>query len=351
MKEEYNYIGVYPDLKAVIQYRGKDSFIKQNYPDFYKYISDNIHGHTFVEKLYCFYHNIFESPVCPICGSYVKFKSFNKGYRKSCGNKTCIKQISKQTNLQRYGAENPFASEIIKKKIVEKNIENLGVKYPMQSKAVRDKSESAFMQKYGVKHYLQCEEGKQKILSKIKETNKKREITCNERYGGVGFGSDTLNKKTRKILNERYGTPNFTTTSEYKIKSYSSRKQHNTFNSSAVEEEFANWLNENNIKFIRQYKSDVYPYPCDFYFPDKDLYFEINGNWTHGKHPFNPKNPDDENILNLWKSKNTKYYDIAIKVWTKTDPEKYKIVQENNLNWIAVYSIDIDEIIAKYKSK
>lgn len=329
MKEEYNYIGVYPDIKIVIQHRGKDSFIKQNYPDFYKYINDAVYGHTFVEKLYCFYHNIFEQSVCAVCGAPVKFESFNKGYQKSCGNSKCIKELTKQTNLQKYGAENPFASEIIKKRIIEKNIENLGVKYPMQSKAIRNKSESTFMQKYGVKHYLQCEEGKQKILSKIKESIKKREITCNERYSAT----------------------NYANTTEYKVKAYTSRKQHNTFNSSSVEEEFANWLNENNITFIRQYKSGVYPYPCDFYFPDKDLYFEINGNWTHGKHQFNPNNPDDVNILNLWKSKNTKYYDIAIKVWTKTDPEKYKIAQENDLNWIAVYSIDIDEIIDAYKNK
>lgn len=351
MKEEYNYDGETPAIEDLMQCSGKLSFIKTNYPDFYEYINSNVYGKTFIEKLYCYYHDIHSQQVCPFCGTAVKFECFNSGYKKTCGEYDCVKKSAKQTNLIKYGAENPFASEVIKGRIANINIERYGVKYPMQSKSIRDKSENTFMQKYGVKHYLQCDEGKQKIKSKVTETNKKRAITCNERYGGIGFGSDSLNKKTRKILNERYGTPNFTTTSEYKSKAYTTRKKHNTFNSSAVEEEFTNWLNDNHIEFIRQYKTDIYPYPCDFYFPDKDLYFEINGTWTHGKHRFDPTNEGDLEILNNWKNKNTRYYDIAIKVWTKTDPEKYEIAQKHKLNWVSVYSMDINEIINTYRSK
>ncbi len=314
-----------------------DKYIRSHWSEFSEYL-DSLYPkeYSLREKLWLYSNNQSERPRCPSCGTELRFLSFSKGYQVFCcmkcrcnspeyiakksgprKNGKSIIEKTRKTNLERYGVENVFQAAHIKDKIKKSLKEKYGVEHPLQNTELLNKSKDTYKR--------HCEEDasfREAIDKKIKETNKKREITCNERYGGVGFGSDTLNKKTRKVLNERYGTPNFTTTSEYKTKSYLSRKQHNTFNSSSVEAEFANWLNENNIKFIRQYKSDVYPYPCDFYFPDKDLYFEINGNWTHGKHPFNPESPDDMNILNLWKSKNTKYYDIAISVWTKTDPKK-----------------------------
>ena len=37
-----------------------------------------------------------------------------------------------------------------------------------------------------------------------------------------------------------------------------------------------------NEDIIRQYKSDLYPFACDFYIPSLDLYIECNYHWTHG---------------------------------------------------------------------
>jgi len=39
---------------------------------------------------------------------------------------------------------------------------------------------------------------------------------------------------------------------------------------------------------IRQHKSDLYPFNCDFYVTTCDLYIEFQGSWTHGDHAFNP---------------------------------------------------------------
>lgn len=44
--------------------------------------------------------------------------------------------------------------------------------------------------------------------------------------------------------------------------------------------------------------------------------------------------------MNIWKQKNTKFYNNAIDVWTKRDQLKIKTAKDNNLNYKAFYSLD-----------
>lgn len=80
------------------------------------------------------------------------------------------------------------------------------------------------------------------------------------------------------------------------------------------------------------------------------MYIEINGNWTHSKHPYNADNKEDIQQLNEWKSKNTKYYDNAIYTWTILDVKKQYIAKQNNLNYLVIYSNDIDIITNAFKT-
>ncbi len=91
----------------------------------------------------------------------------------------------------------------------------------------------------------------------------------------------------------------------------------------------------------RQYKSNVYPFYCDFYIPSVDLYIELNFHWTHGNHLFNANNQQDLNLLQIWrqKAKTSKFYQNAIRIWTQKDPEKFKIVKQNNLNFLSFYNL------------
>ena len=41
------------------------------------------------------------------------------------------------------------------------------------------------------------------------------------------------------------------------------------------------------------------------------------------------------------KSKNTKYYNVAIEVWTKRDVNKRNIAKQNNLNYLEIFSNNI----------
>ena len=133
------------------------------------------------------------------------------------------------------------------------------------------------------------------------------------------------------------------------------RKNH-TFNTSKPEEEL--YLNKKK-KFpsvIRQYKDNTrYPFCCDFYIPELDYFIELNGTWTHGKHPYNKTNINDKEQLEIWESKGKeghKYYLNAIKIWTIKDVEKRNCAKEHNLNFKEVWSLKegkefIDDLYTK----
>ena len=89
-----------------------------------------------------------------------------------------------------------------------------------------------------------------------------------------------------------------------------------------------------------------YPFLCDFYFPDYDLYVEIQGYWCHCNHPFDENDEDDMVKLEMWKEKsNSNQYTNAIYVWTISDPLKRRTAKENNLNYLEIFSNDINDCI------
>lgn len=62
---------------------------------------------------------------------------------------------------------------------------------------------------------------------------------------------------------------------------------------------------------------------------------------------------DDINILNIWKekSKTSDYYKTAINVWTNTDVIKRNTAKKNNLNYLEIFSININDIITEIKKR
>ena len=146
---------------------------------------------------------------------------------------------------------------------------------------------------------------------------------------------------------EKYGVDNWMKTKEAsklasirKEKEIETKRKNGTLTTSKPEEESFRLIKEVFPNIIRQYRSEKYPFNCDFYIPEKDLYIEFNGTWTHGKHPFDSNNSDDMELVKTWKSKNTKFYDGAINVWTQRDVKKRETAKKNNLNFIEFWNID-----------
>lgn len=124
-------------------------------------------------------------------------------------------------------------------------------------------------------------------------------------------------------------------------KDYITRKKNNSFNKSKVEEDlYTQLLIENKDKTIyRQYKDDRYPYYCDFYILEDDLFIELNNHWTHGGKPYNPTDIDCQKQLQEWqeKAKTSKFFENAIQTWTVRDVQKQKCAKEHNLNYKVIY--------------
>lgn len=81
---------------------------------------------------------------------------------------------------------------------------------------------------------------------------------------------------------------------QMKLKEYETKKRNKSFNSSKQEKLFYEKLVETNPgkTILTQYKDEVrYPYCCDFYIVEDDLFIELNAHWTHGSRPYNHEDP------------------------------------------------------------
>lgn len=125
-------------------------------------------------------------------------------------------------------------------------------------------------------------------------------------------------------------------------KSWLTKKKNNTTNNSKPEELlYEKLLKDNETKTIyRNYNEDSrYPFHCDFYIVEDDLFIELNAHWTHGGRPYDPEDQSCQRQLELWeeKAKTSQFYRNAIETWTKRDVEKAKYAKDNNLNYWVIY--------------
>ena len=125
---------------------------------------------------------------------------------------------------------------------------------------------------------------------------------------------------------------------------YITKSKNKSFNTSKPEKIYLLKLKQQykGKTILTNYKDEKrYPFRCDFYIVEDDLFIELNNHWTHGEHPFDKNNPKDLQKLAEWqeKAKTSKFYQKAIEVWTIRDPLKIKIAKENNLNYKLVYNL------------
>jgi hypothetical protein len=306
------------------------------------------------ERVYWYLHNIIVHPTCKICGKPTNYINPKYGYTAycsiKCSNSDTDKKIkTKETCKKKYGGSSPAASKTVRDRMQQSCVEKYGVPNAMQNESVKRKSNLRNIELYGG-------------CGNASDVNKKKyEETCKKKYGVsnpmknpecleyVRSIQKGVKEKLRNTVRERYGVDSYSQTDEYKKKIYETKKKNGTFNTSKIEQEFKKWLDDNHINYKYQYRSDSYPFNCDFYFPDKDLYFEIQGSWVHNDHPYNSDSPQDQIILNEWVKKKTKFYNNAIETWTVRDPTKRQWAKEHELNWVEVFSTDLDVVIQKYK--
>ena len=352
-----------PTLEQIIQNQRLQysNELKKYYPEFFDFLFIEYISKfeiTQSEALYWYFNDIKKFPVCKICGNRVKYKTFSLGYRDFCC-RSCLSKSNSLKVLDKYGT----ACTLTLPKVKEKTIKTLeehygkGVKHNWASKEVQNKCKQTCIELYGEDYEIKNrQKAKQTCLERYGDENyrntEKAKQTFLEKYG---FSSFTQTKeyweKHNKTCLEKYGVENPISLEETKTKIINSKRKNKSFNSSKIEENFANYLIKKNIDFKRQYKSDDYPFACDFYFPDNDLYLEIQGSWTHGGHPFDSNNIDDISVLECWKNKKTEFYNTAINTWTVRDVLKRETAKKNNLNYLEIFTNKIEDAIIMFDSK
>lgn len=295
--------------------------------------------YTFTERRYYYLNNINSILLCPICQKPIRIKSI-KVIPSTCGNKVCYRQnisnkISQRNNDISFKTK---FSEIMKeswlnRKDDEKRIEKIKntklLRYGNSNYNNIDKQRKTYQNKSFIEK--QCIINKRKNSRDELSITKKRIDTMISKYGVRGFASTDQYKKLFK--NKEFLESKL-------LKEYETKKKNNTFNKSFQEDKIFELLSA-KFNVIRQYKDSRYPYSCDFYIPDFDLFIEYNGNWTHGSKPY-VDNLECNMILDKWKekSKNSKFYKNAIYNWTVLDVKKRNIAKQNKLNYLEFFTME-----------
>lgn len=267
-------------------------------------------------------YRIFCSRKC-LNGSQYHIKhcteTYTKNYINNKDNRKELNERTRNTCLEKYNGIG-FASQELTKKYNETMLLKYGHTNPSHVKEIQEKTKLTNLSKYGSENVYASD----LIIQKIKETNL-------ERYDETSW---TKSKEGREFLK------NFTNSEDFKNKQHETKKKNNSFNTSKIENKLELSLREMFPDLETQYKSELYPFNCDFYIPSLNLYIEYNGMWLHGGKFFDKNDLNDLKKLSQWteKSKNSKFYKNAIETWTIRDLNKLNTAIDNNLNYVAWFN-------------
>lgn len=189
-------------------------------------------------------------------------------------------------------------------------------------------------------------------------TKSKEQIQYDKKYTNkLKYGVDNVMKlefikqKMYETNYKKYNSKSSMQNDKIKNKSYHTKKRNKSFNTSKPEEEIYKLLCQKYENVKRQYKSEVYPFACDFYIPSEDLYIEYQGFKSHNYEPYNINNIKHQEKVQKWAEycQYNKSYLGYLKVWTITDPLKRQLAKNNNLNWIEFFNMN--QFISWYSKK
>jgi hypothetical protein len=249
-----------------------------------------------------------------------------------------------ETNKGKYGKEYFSQTEEGKNRIKETCLAKYGKDNYFKTEEFADKKLKAIIEKYGVDNYSKTQEFKDYLKEHHDEIEQKKKQTNIDRFGVDSFFKTKEHKEFIKEYMQKYYV-------DIQKKIYEAKKRNNTFNKSKGEEKVYIELLKKFKKedICRQYKSEKYPYACDFYITSLDLYIECHFSHFHNFRPFDIN--DTEHIKELkilqnkaqeinFKGSSKKQYEMIIKVWTKADPKKLKTFIAKKLNYKIFYNLD-----------
>lgn len=372
--------------------------MEKNTPEMKKYLdtrfSDGFESYS--EVIARIYHGIEKRPICRVCGKPLKFKSLREPYGKWCSNKCQLRDTDfikwrssavnyeesvrkvKKTKKEKYGNENYNN----RKQAEKTNQEKFGCVSPLCGNSeVRKKIEKENLEKFGKKTITN--------VAKIKNTKRERygdenfvnreqaKKTMQKRYGSeFTLSSSVLMEKVKKTKKEKYGNENYVNAKKivetmqerygvscsFQIPEVRSkidhekiietkRKKHNLNSSKQEDRLFLILIEMFSVEdVIRNYRDERYRNPknnrrylCDFYVISLDLFVELQGHYTHGKHPFDENNEEDVELKKKYEGKiseNKPSYKKIIDVWTEADVIKREVATKNGLNYLEIFGTE-----------
>ena len=279
-------------------------------------------------------------------------------------------QSQYETNIRKYGNKCPYCNKEVKQKWLENNKKKYGVEYPFQLKKFQDKQKQTLIERYNITNISKKKEYRERVIQTNlqkyggiapmcnDEIKKKSKQTRIDRYG-EDYGKVIMNKSKQTCL-IKYGTVYPMQNDKVKqkildkmpqtvIKTAETKRRNKSFTTSAPEETVFNLLKSEFTNVERQYRTEKYPFNCDFYVPDIDTYIEFNGTWLHGDEPYDKSSKEHKDKLSSLllksnkladKGKRYNLYTHAIYVWTDLDVRKRQTAARNNLNYLEFFNIE-----------
>lgn len=384
------------------------------YKDLFNYLDNKFDDLSFDnnlnEILYRIKNNIFEPPVCQICGNPVKFIDAQQGYRKTCSI-SCMAHLEHNDKIKNGFYENRKVNrlknqrpelfydwtkiskendEYILKHFLRFNRKNIcpdtnklengtWAKNPINKDIInyiknRYNNDTIEENLYWLYHNLNeapvckvcgnpvkfinfvngynntcshsCKTLYPPTREKLIETNKKR-------YG-VNFvlSSKDIQNKSHQTFSKRI-KENYYNSPKSEISSYSSKGEHIIFD--ILKKYYPDILQYYRDKRYRN--KTGYCWECDFYIPSIDLFIEYQGFVTHGTHPFNENDINDINRLKkLYERLNNPNIKESTKVmisaeingWGYKDIVKRNVAKENNLKYVELFEKNVNKITEEY---
>lgn len=214
-----------------------------------------------------------------------------------------IRKRIEETNLEKFNSKSPFGSKEVQDKIKQTNLDKYGVENVFSSEEIKDKIKQTNLEIFGFENVMQSEEVKSKVRS-----------TLEQEYGGIGYASEIIREKcilTRSENLKKYIEDNdliLISSLEIKypevsLKDIEIQKYQNSYLIS--KEDMIKALKKDEelkqIGYLSKYEAELHEWlksiysgsillnskipdsqlELDFYFPDKKLAIEFNGNYWH----------------------------------------------------------------------
>lgn len=218
---------------------------------------------------------------------------------------------SRASHLACHGVENPFAREDVKERLRQTLQERYGVDNPSLSPVIQERRRQTMQACYGVDN---------------------------------PFASETVKEQIRQTVQERYGVDYVFQSDEILARSMDTKRKNGTFATSSSEDALygllVEYADQHGMTVVRQYcDKNRYPFAVDFYIPERDLFIELNGSWSHGKHWYETDREMDQRTVQTWRKKGEKseYYRNALEVWTERDVRKREAARQAELNYVTLW--------------